>query len=70
MASNEKSIKNKIAKAYQKFELRGLHSYGKYLEKEINNSKGKDSKKQYFKYLEKELSKNIKRIDKVKSKIK
>jgi hypothetical protein len=67
MASKESNIKGKVAAAYQQFQLKGLNSYGKYLEKEIKNSKGKDSKKMYFKYLEKELSKNIKRIDKIKA---
>jgi hypothetical protein len=55
MVSKESNIKDKIALTYHKFELKGLNSYGKYLEKEMRNSKGKDSKKLYFKYLEKEL---------------
>ncbi len=70
MSSKESNVKSKVAAAYQQFQLKGLNSYGKYLEKEIKNSKGKDSKKMYFKYLEKELSKNNKRIDKISAKVK
>jgi hypothetical protein len=70
MASKTLSAKDKVAKAYHKFELKGLTSYGKYLEKELKKAEGKNFKKSYHAYLSKEIIKNELKISKVISKLK
>jgi uncharacterized short protein YbdD (DUF466 family) len=70
MATKSESAKEKIKKAFNKFQLKGLKSYGKYLEKEFKNSKEKKSKKSYNSYITRELKKNDSKITKITSKLK
>ena len=61
--------KLKISQKLYKLQRKGLVSYGKYLEKEFANSKGKSNKKSYHKYIKNEIARNKARLKKVDSKL-
>lgn len=61
--------KNTLRRTYATFQLKGLQSYAKYLEKEFKNSLNKEHKKAYHQYIVSELDRNSKQIEKVKSKL-
>ncbi|MFT4522068.1 MAG: hypothetical protein ACI8ZN_001007 [Bacteroidia bacterium] len=69
MAQVSNKQKNRIVKKFYKLELKGLKSYKKYLDKELDSTCKKDNKKSYRKYLQKEVTRAKKRIAKLEDKI-
>ncbi|MEX1189628.1 MAG: hypothetical protein WED33_10245 [Bacteroidia bacterium] len=69
-ADNLNKEKSKLLKAFLKFELKGLKSYYKYIEKEFNNAEGAKNKKKYANYLKKEKKRASERMNKIEGKLK
>lgn len=61
MANKTSKQKKSMAQMFLTFRLKGLKSYGKYLEKEFKNSAKSKRKKAYHKYITKELIMNIRK---------
>ena len=53
--------KSKLAQKFREFQLMGLESYGKYLDKELKNAQT-DIKRRYREYIENEIERNKKKI--------
>ena len=64
-----KEQKNQVVKKFLEFQLKGLLSYRKYLEKEFKNSAGKEIKKAYHNYIANELEGNKIKIEKINAKL-
>jgi hypothetical protein len=65
MAKDNKEEKKHFAQKLLEFKKQGLISYGKYLDKEHNNSIDKPIKASYLEYIQKEIKSCQKRIDKI-----
>ena len=61
--------KSKLSKAFLKFELKGLKSYLKYVEKELSNAEGVKNKRKYASYLKKEQKRASGKIEKLNGKL-
>ena len=60
--------KKNLAQKLREFQLGGLKSYGKYLDKELANAQT-DIKRSYRKYIENEIIRNAKKMEEVQAKI-
>jgi len=65
-AKQKKNIRDK----FLEFQINGLKSYRKYIEKELKDTPKTKLKKAYRAYLDKELARSTKRIEKLKKKLK
>ena len=57
--------KNKFTQKFNEFQLKGLKSYLKYLEQEIENSKGSTIRDAYIKYTKDQIEQTKAKIDRL-----